>query len=64
MSQEQVFLLDDHDNVIGRYVTPKENPFNPLFDQLFERLKRQKIEEIQIEMRKYGITIEDLKIDL
>ena len=61
MSQEQVFLLDNHDNVIGRYVTPEESQFNPLFDQLFESLKVQKIEEIQIEMRKYGITVEDLK---
>ena len=61
MPQEKVFLLDSNDNVIGLYATPEENPFNQLCDQLFESLKSQKIEEIRIEMRKYGITIEDLK---
>lgn len=57
MSEERVFLLDGNDNVIGYCITPEENPFN----KFLEKLKFQKIEEIRIDMEKYGITIEDLK---
>lgn len=65
MSQEQIFLLDSHDNVVGVYTTPEEIMSNQLLNyflnHFLESLKRQKIDEIRIEMKKYGITIDDLK---
>lgn len=59
MCTKRVYQLDDNGNVIGYYVPPEEHPIM----RFIQELKRQKIEEIRIDMEKYGITLDDLKED-
>lgn len=59
MCTKIVYQLDDNGHVIGSWKLPK-NYENPIM-RFFKELKRQKIEEIRIDMEKYGITLEDLK---
>lgn len=59
MGTKIIYQIDDHGKVIGCWKLP-ENYENPII-QFIKELKRQKIEEIRIDMEKYGITLDDLK---
>lgn len=57
MNTERTYQLDDDDNVIGGFIPLEEHPIY----KVIQKLKQQKIEQIRIDMEKYGITLEDLK---
>lgn len=58
MTSDRVYRLDDNGKVIGYWtLTDGED----LISAFIRELKQQKIEEIRIEMKNYGITIDDLK---
>lgn len=58
MTSKHVYQLDDNGKVIG-YWTLRDGE-DPICAFIRE-LKQQKIKEIRIEMKNYGITIDDLK---
>lgn len=55
---KRIYQVDYNDKVIGYWtLTDGED----LINTFIRELKQQKIEEIHIEMKNYGITIDDLK---
>lgn len=58
MCTKRIYQVDCNDKVIGYWtLTDGED----LINTFIRELKQQKIEEIRIEMKNYGITIDDLK---
>nr|DAO96824.1 MAG TPA: hypothetical protein [Caudoviricetes sp.] len=57
MRTESVYQLDDNDNVIGEFIPIEEHRIY----KAIQKIKQRKIEEIRIDMKKYDITLEDLK---
>nr|DAO87376.1 MAG TPA: H-NS histone family [Caudoviricetes sp.] len=58
MCTKRIYQVDYNDKVIGYWtLTDGEDPISAFIREL----KQQKIEEIRIEMKNYGITIDDLK---
>ena len=58
MCTKRIYQVDHTDKVIGYWtLTDGED----LISAFIRELKQQKIEEIRIEMKNYGITIDDLK---
>lgn len=58
MCTKRIYQVDYNDKVTGYWtLTDGEDLINTFICEL----KRQKIEEIRIEMKNYGITIDDLK---
>lgn len=53
-----IYQVDYNDKVIGYWTLTNGED---LINTFIRELKQQKIEEIRIEMKNYGITIDDLK---